>query len=105
MVGGIYIYSLSIMCSHKVIDFFRSSSTRRKKQADYKEDSDVSLERQRVVTGDARKDLLVFHNLTKVRILIYTQNRTVTSVTLHDIRPLRPLSLEIHQGLVNMSYI
>ena len=33
---------------------------------DYKEDSDVSLERQRVITGDAKDDAFVMHDLSKV---------------------------------------
>ena len=32
---------------------------------DYKEDSDVSLERQRVTAGEATQDTLVLHNLRK----------------------------------------
>ncbi len=36
-----------------------------KSKADYREDADVSLERQRVVTGDVRGDILVLRNLTK----------------------------------------
>lgn len=37
----------------------------RGKKADYKEDADVSLERQRVVAGETRNDSLVLHNLKK----------------------------------------
>ena len=37
-----------------------------KQSPDHMEDSDVSLERQRVVTGEAENEALVLYNLTKV---------------------------------------
>ena len=37
-----------------------------KQSPDHMEDSDVSLGRQRVVTGEAENDALVLYNLTKV---------------------------------------
>ena len=36
-----------------------------KQKADYREDADVSLERQRVVTGDVKNDILILNGLTK----------------------------------------
>jgi hypothetical protein len=39
---------------------------RKKMDPSYKEDEDVSLERQRVMTGEARDDLLVLYNLKKL---------------------------------------
>ena len=41
------------------------SRIRSKQKADYREDADVSLERQRVVTGDVKNDVLVLNGLTK----------------------------------------
>ena len=41
-------------------------SAGKKIKGDYREDEDVGLERQRVVTGEAKDDLLLLHNLRKV---------------------------------------
>ena len=49
----------------------------RKPLSDYKEDEDVSLERQRVLNGEAREDLLVLHSLKKVERLTLKKLRHV----------------------------
>ena len=37
----------------------------RKQKPDSRDDADISLERQRVVTGDVKNDVLVLNSLTK----------------------------------------
>ena len=41
------------------------SMNSRHRELNYREDDDVSLERQRVNTGETQQDILVIHNLRK----------------------------------------
>ena len=55
-----------LMVSSLLTCVYAVSHRKAKRPADYREDGDVGLERQRVVTGDANNDLLTLYNLTKV---------------------------------------
>jgi len=63
-IEGFVFFALVLLIEAEIICV--RTGRHNKHSLDYKEDSDVSLERQRVMTGDAKKDVLVLYNLTKV---------------------------------------
>ena len=60
----------------------------------YHEDDDVSLERQRVMTGEARDDLLVLYNLKKVSQLLLWSYQTCDNPV--KVQHINKLLIQIH---------